>query len=68
MKELLKKWNAISLVKRIICGLIIGSVLGFAVPGIPVISILDSYIQTRVCGSIKSLSDYRDKGKVVLYA
>ena len=28
MKDLIKKWNSISLIKRIICGLIIGLVLG----------------------------------------
>ena len=27
-----QKWNSISLVKRIICGLIIGAILGVAVP------------------------------------
>ncbi|EHL17976.1 hypothetical protein HMPREF9630_01232 [Peptoanaerobacter stomatis] len=34
MKELLKKWNSISLVKRIIVGLIIGTVLAFIRPNI----------------------------------
>ena len=36
----MKKWNEISLVKRIICGLIIGILLGLTVPQITVISIL----------------------------
>ena len=40
MKQLMKKWNEISLVKRIICGLIIGILLGLTVPQITVISIL----------------------------
>ena len=31
MKEIIKKWDSISLVKRIICGLIVGIVLGIAV-------------------------------------
>lgn len=32
MKNLISKWNSISLVKRIICGLIIGIILGVTVP------------------------------------
>ena len=32
MKELVTKWNGISLVKRIIAGLIIGIILGMVVP------------------------------------
>ncbi|HJC61990.1 MAG TPA: serine/threonine transporter SstT [Candidatus Blautia merdavium] len=40
MKQLMKKWNEISLVKRIICGLIIGILLGLTVPQVTVISIL----------------------------
>ena len=32
MKDLWKKWSNMSLVVRIICGLIIGAILGFAVP------------------------------------
>ena len=32
MKKLLSKWNSISLIKRIIAGLIIGVVLALAVP------------------------------------
>ena len=40
MKDLIKKWNSISLIKRIICGLIIGLVLGLVVPQASVISIL----------------------------
>ena len=40
MKNLIKKWNNISLIKRIICGLIIGLILGLVVPQASVISIL----------------------------
>lgn len=36
----MKKWNEISLVKRIICGLVIGILLGLTVPQVTVISIL----------------------------
>ncbi len=32
MKALLQKWNSISLVKRILCGLAIGAILGLAAP------------------------------------
>lgn len=42
MKALLKKWNEISLVKRIICGLVLGVILGLAVPGVYVITLLGS--------------------------
>ncbi len=37
-----QKWNSISLVKRIICGLIIGAILGVAVPQAAPIAILGS--------------------------
>lgn len=40
MKNAIKKWNSISLVKRIICGLIIGIILGLTVPQASGISIL----------------------------
>lgn len=40
MKNVIKKWNGISLVKRIIVGLIIGIILGLAVPQASGISIL----------------------------
>ena len=38
--ELIKKWNEISLVKRIIAGLIVGIALGLAIPKLAVIGIL----------------------------
>ena len=40
VKNILQKWNSISLVKRIICGLIIGIILGLTVPQATGISIL----------------------------
>lgn len=40
VKTIFKKWNSISLVKRILCGLIIGIVLGLLVPGIEVLGLL----------------------------
>ena len=39
MKQLIKKWNQISLVKRILCGLVIGILLGLTVPRATVISL-----------------------------
>lgn len=40
MKNLAKRWNNISLVKRIICGLIVGILLGLTVPQASALSIL----------------------------
>lgn len=40
MKNLVTRWNEISLVKRIICGLIIGVVLGLVVPQATALSLL----------------------------
>ena len=40
VKALLQKWNEISLVKRIICGLIIGAALGIFLPGVDVLTLL----------------------------
>lgn len=40
MKSLIQKWNNISLVKRIIVGLIVGIILGLTVPQATVISLL----------------------------
>ena len=40
LKTIIQKWNSISLVKRIICGLIIGIILGLTVPQASAISIL----------------------------
>ena len=38
MKNLIQKWNSINLIKRIICGLIVGIILGLAIPQASVIS------------------------------
>ena len=38
--NIIQKWNSISLVKRIICGLIIGAIVGLAVTHGPVIGML----------------------------
>ena len=40
VKNVIKKWNSISLVKRIICGLIVGIILGLTIPQATGISIL----------------------------
>ena len=40
MKELLKKWNGISLIIRILIGLILGAFLGVVAPSLTVISVL----------------------------
>ncbi|HIY05012.1 MAG TPA: serine/threonine transporter SstT [Candidatus Anaerotignum merdipullorum] len=40
MMNILRKWNSISLVKRILCGLVIGAILGLAVPQATGIGIL----------------------------
>ena len=42
MKELFKKWNEISLIKRIVTGLVIGAILGVALPNLTVLTILGS--------------------------
>ena len=43
MKNILIKWNEISLVKRIIGGLIVGILLGLVVPQFTVISLLGDF-------------------------
>ena len=48
MKELVTKWNSISLVKRIIAGLIIGIILGMVFPQFSVIG-----LRTAFCWCIK---------------
>ena len=49
VKALLQKWNEISLVKRIICGLIIGAALGIFAPGIGVLTLLGNLF-VGACG------------------
>lgn len=50
--ELLKQWNSISLVKRIICGLLAGTILGLIVPQATTITILgDLFV-----GALKALA------------
>ena len=44
MKNLIQKWNSINLIKRIICGLIVGIILGLAIPQASVISILGDLV------------------------
>ena len=40
MKNVIQKWNSISLVLRILCGLIIGIILGLVIPKVTVIALL----------------------------
>jgi len=42
MKELFKKWNSISLIKRIVVGLIIGVILALVVPQFTIVTIFGS--------------------------
>lgn len=50
--EWFRKWNAISLVKRIICGLLIGALLGIAIPQATAIGVLgDLFV-----GALKALA------------
>ena len=50
--NMIEKWNSISLVKRIVCGLIIGAILGVAVPQFSVIGILG----TLFVGALKAIA------------
>ena len=50
--NIIQKWNSISLVKRILCGLIIGAILGLAVPQVTVIGILG----TLFVGALKAIA------------
>lgn len=52
MKDLLVKWNSVSLVKRILCGMIIGIILGIAFPKAAGISILGSIF----VGALKAIA------------
>jgi len=50
--ELLRKWNQISLIKRIVIGLITGTILGFALPQLTVLKVFG----TLFVGALKSLA------------
>lgn len=52
MKELLIKWNNIALVKRIIIGMIVGIILGMALPNLQEIGILGSLF----VGALKAIA------------
>ena len=53
MKKLFEKWNSISLVLRIFCGLVIGAILGLALPaGVAPISMLG----TLFVGALKAVA------------
>lgn len=54
MGNLIKRWNNISLVKRILCGLILGILLGMAVPHVTVIALLgDLFV-----GALKAVAPF----------
>ena len=55
MKELVTKWNSISLVKRIIAGLIIGIILGMVVTQFCVIGLLGQLF----VGALKAVAPVR---------
>lgn len=50
--SIIQKWNSISLVKRIVCGLIIGAILGLLIPQVKVIGILG----TLFVGALKAVA------------
>ena len=50
--SIIQKWNSISLVKRIVCGLIIGAILGLLIPHVKVIGILG----TLFVGALKAVA------------
>ena len=50
--SIIQKWNSISLVKRILCGLVLGAILGRVVPHITVIGILG----TLFVGALKAIA------------
>lgn len=52
MKELIVKWNSISLVKRIVCGMIIGAILGGVLPELKEIGILGALF----VGALKAIA------------
>ncbi len=52
MKGFLRKWNEISLIKRIVCGLAMGAVLALLLPDIYVIGLLG----TLFVGALKAIA------------
>ena len=54
VKNIISKWNSISLVKRIICGLIVGIILGLVVPQASAISILGDLFETYLFISLQA--------------
>lgn len=50
--SIIQKWNSISLVKRIVCGLIIGAILGLLIPQVKVIGVLG----TLFVGALKAVA------------
>ena len=52
MKRFLRKWNEISLIKRIVCGLAMGAVLALLLPDIYVIGLLG----TLFVGALKAIA------------
>ena len=50
--ELIRKWNSIGLVLRIIIGLVIGAILGAVIPAASVIGVLG----TLFVGALKALA------------
>lgn len=52
MKQLVKKWNDLSLIIRIVIGLVLGTILGVVAPGLTVISVLgDAFV-----GALKAIA------------
>ena len=52
MRDLLRKWNSVSLVKRIIIGMVLGAILGVAAPKAVAIGMLG----TLFVGGLKAVA------------
>lgn len=50
IKKVAQAWNSVSLVKRIVIGLVIGGVLGVAAPNIEVIALLGTLFVSALKG------------------
>ena len=50
IKKVVQAWNSVSLVKRIVIGLVIGGVLGVAVPNIEVVELLGTLFVSALKG------------------